>query len=684
MIKKFMKKYSVLAITALLAIVLVLSFHFSLKDFPPAVRTTNLSGTENTSVTAVSISDLGDLNTLEQVNFTPDKFLVPQSEIGGEIITLGTNSPDKRAGRGTYEFVILNLDPSDAEFEEKSKALNPYLFADNYWHFTLYIPASFSACAVYINTVLEQQSGVISDYNLSDYCDYQGEVIEPTVYHKTQSEPLFIDLRFYSKREALPSGMPLKSARTITIHFEGEEGKISGLMGVPLIGSDSAVRNAVEMDNSILTIAVVIAGISLAVFIFLCFLKRTLSFLPQLFIVLGVFGVLSSAIILTSTTTMPYLWAAVGAFSSLFVLFSAILSLRVKIGKIPIWLPFAAFAFVNCVLAFVAPLCSLALYSAFAIYIKTTSAVTAFAVVFLIGFYAYRSNESILAVNPLLAAITVITTSLIPSTTLGLCSPILWLNASMILITMLVSFRVFIGLERHNAYLTSNLQGEVERQTENIQAVLNERDNLLRYVTHDLKKPVMSMQTFLKTLREREKDAEQIKTIDIVSMKTNELYGDLTNLGRFAKQNYVAENSTEIEVDTLLHEAFDNLEPDCSANGIILKYTPVSVRLYGKKNALESVLHNLILNAIEHSDCNTIMLGAFKKGNYCHITVSDDGKGIPAGQDVFRPYYSDNEESDNLGLGLYLCKSFISSMGGDLTYTQGDGKLTFIITLPLA
>ncbi|MDY2841352.1 MAG: hypothetical protein SOT08_01560, partial [Candidatus Borkfalkiaceae bacterium] len=35
-------------------------------------------------------------------------------------------------------------------------------------------------------------------------------------------------------------------------------------------------------------------------------------------------------------------------------------------------------------------------------------------------------------------------------------------------------------------------------------------------------------------------------------------------------------------------------------------------------------------------------------------------------------------------LGLYIARNFMRSMNGDLTYRQEDGKLEFLITLPLA
>lgn len=547
----------------------------------------------------------------------------------------------------------------------------------------MYIPANFSACAIYLNSRLYEQHGVLSDYNISDYCDYQGPIITPTEYHKSESEPLFIDLKFYSKRAAIPEGMPLFSAQTVTIHFEGETGKFSGLLNVPLIGSDKAVRSAVNFDKYVLTVDVIISALALSIFVFLCFLKRTISFLPQLLITLGVFGFFLSAFALTFATAMPYFWISVGEFSLAFTLLASTLSLRIKIGNFPLWLLFAIFSGANCILSFIVPLSALWMSTTYSTYNAIASIITAGAVIFFAGFSACRLNQMSEAINPLLAAIATIAVTFLPSASLNVTSPILWLFIAMIFVTNVISFRIFICMERRNVYLTANLRGEVERQTKDLQAVLDERDNLLRYVSHDLKKPVKSMEIFLGALCERENDAEQIKTLNIVAQKANELSKNLTELSGFSKLNFVSEQSSFANTDEILRNTFVKFEPDCSANGIILNYIPSNINIFCKRNALDSVISNIILNALEHSDCKTIALAAVKKKNVCLITVTDDGKGIQEGSEVFKPYYSENDNIDNLGLGLYLCKNLINSMGGDLTYTQQNGKLTFTITLPI-
>ncbi|MBQ7293342.1 MAG: ATP-binding protein, partial [Clostridia bacterium] len=133
----------------------------------------------------------------------------------------------------------------------------------------------------------------------------------------------------------------------------------------------------------------------------------------------------------------------------------------------------------------------------------------------------------------------------------------------------------------------------------------------------------------------------------------------------------------------ILNTVFTELSPDAEANGIVMEISAKHSVAFAKPDALKSVLQNLVLNAIEHADCSKIWLRAHRRLDKCVITVSDNGKGF-GDKDVFRPYYSGNEGEENIGLGLYICKSHIEAMNGSLTYEYSDHKLIFTIILPIA
>jgi PAS domain S-box-containing protein len=96
------------------------------------------------------------------------------------------------------------------------------------------------------------------------------------------------------------------------------------------------------------------------------------------------------------------------------------------------------------------------------------------------------------------------------------------------------------------------------------------------------------------------------------------------------------------------------------------------------KAPLESVLRNLIDNAVKHHDRATghILVRAEDVGRYCVFTISDDGPGIPpaAQERVFRIFQTlAPGTQQHSGIGLALSKRLVEAHGGWLKLESVSG-----------
>lgn len=662
-------------IILLFSIVLSLILIFAVKRAPDAPQETILEGKDGNPVTTVCISDLKEINALPAANYTANEYLIPDVEIQGEKFSFAS---DRAESRGTYTFIFLNLDPMDENFTEKANELEPFLQGDNNWHFTLYLPPVWSASTVYVNTVLFERTGELSDYNFIEYSEYQLK----TERHSDGTQPLFIDLSFYPRRHAI-SPERLDAATIVTIHYEAHGNRTAGLTQAPMIGSDIAVRKAVSRDRNFLSILSVISALVLASFIFVCLLKRNRPFLPQIFVLLGVFGVVCTPLALSNLSRLPCFWKSIQNLSYAFIPFAALFSIRIRSKKFPLKVTLITIAALECVCAVLLPILpSSAYFIVSKIYIVINLLLSATILVFVFLASVFGKTHMALLINPLLAGFLGFVSAIPNTFVFGMANPVYWICVLVLATTIAVGFQVFIRVERRNIYLTENLQAEVARQTRDLREIIDERNSLLQFVSHDMKKPVLSIERFVNTLKQRESDKELLKTLDIVSQKTDELRRNFTELSMYSKNNFIVEQSVPFDVGGVLEQSYGDLEPDCSANGIRLSLSSCKVDVFGKRNSLLSVINNLILNAVEHANCTEISVSAYKKRNLCFIKVSDNGKGLDTQKDIFRPYYSENNSEDNVGLGLYLCKKTIETMNGELSYEQNEQGLTFIISLP--
>lgn len=114
--------------------------------------------------------------------------------------------------------------------------------------------------------------------------------------------------------------------------------------------------------------------------------------------------------------------------------------------------------------------------------------------------------------------------------------------------------------------------------------------------------------------------------------------------------------------------------------------------VWGDRDRVEQVLMNLLDNAYKYSDPgSTIRVGTELINNQIVISVGDQGKGIPPQEleKIFDKFHrverGDARETYGYGLGLYISRKLIESMGGRLWVESelGSGS-TFYFSLPLA
>ena len=115
-------------------------------------------------------------------------------------------------------------------------------------------------------------------------------------------------------------------------------------------------------------------------------------------------------------------------------------------------------------------------------------------------------------------------------------------------------------------------------------------------------------------------------------------------------------------------------------------------KVAGDAERTRQVLTNLLDNAIKYSPHGgRIELGVEADGGYARFTVRDEGLGIPLGEQkrIFEKFYRlDPDHRRGIGgsgLGLYICRELVRTMGGRIWVDSDPGKgATFTFELPVA
>lgn len=223
------------------------------------------------------------------------------------------------------------------------------------------------------------------------------------------------------------------------------------------------------------------------------------------------------------------------------------------------------------------------------------------------------------------------------------------------------------------------------------------KDKFFSIIAHDLKNPFYSLLGSTEILiveKDQLTEMEKEALINTISSSCKHTYHLLNNLLQWsrAQTGRIEYCPTIFDFDVAVNESFALLENLASKKKVILKKElPANLIVYADANMIETVLRNLVTNAIKFSESNKeIIVSAEENTNgKIQINVSDSGVGISQ-QDILKLFRIDVNHTTpgtchetGSGLGLILCKEFVEKNGGKIWVTSEKGVgSTFSFLLP--
>lgn len=146
-----------------------------------------------------------------------------------------------------------------------------------------------------------------------------------------------------------------------------------------------------------------------------------------------------------------------------------------------------------------------------------------------------------------------------------------------------------------------------------------------------------------------------------------------------------------LNLNAVISENVELMDAYCRAKHVCLTaLVDESLQIAADKRMLNTVLRNLISNAIKYSFSNsTVTIRAEERNNNIIIFVSDQGLGIGKEKlnNIFMAETVQSTPGTNkekgTGLGLLLVKEFVQKHNGTISASSEIGKgTTFEITLP--
>ena len=220
------------------------------------------------------------------------------------------------------------------------------------------------------------------------------------------------------------------------------------------------------------------------------------------------------------------------------------------------------------------------------------------------------------------------------------------------------------------------------------------RAEFLAMVSHELRTPLATIRGSVSALLDEFSGmhaAEARQFHRIIFEQTDRmraLIADLLDVARIETGTLsISPGPTDVAV--LTAEAGNAFRIGGLGHSLHIDVAPDLPWVMADRSRIVQVIGNLLTNAARHSpESSTIRVSAAPGDLLVSVSVSDDGRGIPAESmpHLFRKFsrLESEEQGGDTGLGLAICKGIVEAHGGRIWAESGGPGLgaTFTFTLP--
>lgn len=225
-------------------------------------------------------------------------------------------------------------------------------------------------------------------------------------------------------------------------------------------------------------------------------------------------------------------------------------------------------------------------------------------------------------------------------------------------------------------------------------------------VSHELRTPLTSIKGFADTILragDRLDVSQQRRYVGIIKDQADRLtrlVEDLLAVSRLESKRLQL-TIRAIDLQEAVERVHRNLAEKAVNHRVVIDVPAGLPPVWADADRLEQILTNLIDNAIKYSQAHTTVSFVAKTivvdgvdgqnpSEMVEFQVADEGVGIPedALPKIFHKFSRlDNplvRQTEGTGLGLYITRSLVLALGGEIQVASRPGRTTFTVKLPAA
>lgn len=220
------------------------------------------------------------------------------------------------------------------------------------------------------------------------------------------------------------------------------------------------------------------------------------------------------------------------------------------------------------------------------------------------------------------------------------------------------------------------------------------KDRIFSIIAHDLRGPLVNLSEILKMVSYNQVSQEEFEKISPELSKdiiyTTDLLENILHWSRSQLQGFGIQKEFFNVRNIIINEINYHLPAATLKKINILHDVFPNEIAYADVLMFQIVIRNIINNAVKfcNEGCEIVITASYQRNHMLKICIKDNGVGIPKAtmEKLFKDENVSSRGTQNekgTGLGLMICKDFMSRNDGEISVSSEVGKgTTFCVLVP--
>jgi two-component system, sensor histidine kinase len=270
-----------------------------------------------------------------------------------------------------------------------------------------------------------------------------------------------------------------------------------------------------------------------------------------------------------------------------------------------------------------------------------------------------------------------------------------------VLLTLFIGGMGGLGLRANRSFeqlvslriRTEEMAADLQRQKDIAERANLAKSRFLAAASHDLRQPVHALGLLVGALRDVPMAPEGRRLIDQIDASIEAMRGLFSALLDISRLDagVVAVQRRPFAINSTLGRVCREYAPEAQAKGVFLVWVGCAAIVDADPALIDSILRNLVSNAVRYTDRGRILVGCRRRGNAIAVQVWDTGVGIPEDQQthVFQEFVQlgnpERDRAKGLGLGLAIVRRLTDLLACELNLRSKPGQGScFEVVIPRA